>query len=418
MKDGAGGGSIAGRLGEVVQNSHGRLLSCLIGQLGDFDLAEDCLQDAIESAIVHWRRNEPPAVPEAWLLKVARRKAIDRLRRKKTQARNAGGLAHLVELDQHEMPDDPDDIPDERLRLIFTCCHPALDRKSSVALTLRMLGGLSTPEISRAFLDQPAAMAQRIVRAKRKIRLAGIPYAVPGPELWSERLDAVLHVIYLIFNEGYAASDGRILIRPQLVSEAIRLARMLCALLEGDGEAEGLLALLLLHDSRRVARIDRSGVMVPLDEQDRTLWDREMIAEGDAILISALRRGKPGPFLLQAAISAVHASAMHFSDTDWPQIVLLYGQLFAMTGNPVVRLNRAVALSYVENPRLALAHCSELVDAMDGYQPFHACMADLMRRCGDKAGAAAAYRRAIALAGTDAERKFLEFRLGALATPG
>lgn len=404
-------------LAELVRKEWGRLLAASVRAIGSMELAEESLSEAIESAMVHWQRNGMPASPKGWLLKVARRKAIDRIRRQKTHDRNADALAHLMDLDQtaHDgLPAGTDEIPDERLRLIFTCCHPALDRKSSVALTLRMLCGLTTAEIAHAFLDAPETMAQRLVRAKRKISAAGIPYEVPGPDLWAERLDSVLHVVYLVFNEGYAASGGPDYMRPQLVAEAIHLGRMLLQLLPGEAEAEGLLALMLLHDSRRFARLDRDGVMIALDSQDRRLWDRQMAGEGEALITRALGRGRPGPFQMQAAISAVHSAALSAESTDWPQILLLYGELHRMTGSTVVRLNQIVALARVEGPYKALELCEGLASELAAYQPFHAALADLRAQTGDVTGSVFAYREAVALSASASERLFLEQRLKAV----
>lgn len=400
---------------QAMHRSRGRLLSCLIGQVGDFQLAEDCLQEAALSAVTHWARTGAPASPEAWLLKAARRKAIDRFRRDRLLAERKGEYALLLEQDEMEIAEDKQEIPDERLRLIFTCCHPALDPKTRVALTLNTLCGLTTQEVARAYLDSREAMAQRLVRAKRKIRQARIPYSVPDADQWPERLATVLEVAYLIFNEGYSAMQGEDYVRPALSAEAIRIARLLDRLRPGESEIEGLLALMLLHESRSPARMDASGAMIPLDAQDRTLWDRSLIAEGDALVVRALRRGRPGAFALQAAISAVHASAARFEDTDWAQIVLLYRELAARSANPVVLLNMAVAQSYVQGVEAALVRVRALSVRLERYQPYHACLADLWRRAGNVEAAERSYRRAIDLSANEPERRLLATRLAALA---
>ena len=403
-------------IARIVHDDWGRLLAASIRVLGDFQLAEDSLQDAIESAVVHWRRGGVPASPAGWLLQTARRKAIDRIRRDRSFAAKQDDYRHLLELDQAAMAaGDDEEIPDERLRLVFTCCHPAIDRKSRIALTLRTLGGLTTGEIARAFLDGHEAMAQRLVRAKRKIRDAAIPYEVPGPESWAERLDAVLHVIYLIYNEGYTATAGSDYTRPGLCEEAIRLARAMNRLRPDEPEIEGLLALLLLHDSRRLARQDRSGNMIPLEHQNRALWDRSMIAEGDALVSRALSRRRPGPFQLQAAISAVHAQAESHGETGWDEIVLLYDELGRYAPSPVVTLNQAVALSYERSPQAALGLLAEIGDGLRDYQPYHACRADILARAGETDAAVAAYESAIALSANESESAFLRRRLDMLS---
>ena len=403
-------------IARIVHDDWGRLLAASIRVLGDFQLAEDSLQDAIESAVVHWRRGGVPASPAGWLLQTARRKAIDRIRHDRSFAAKQDDYRHLLELDQAAMAaGDDEEIPDERLRLVFTCCHPAIDRKSRIALTLRTLGGLTTGEIARAFLDGHEAMAQRLVRAKRKIRDAAIPYEVPGPESWAERLDAVLHVIYLIYNEGYTATAGSDYTRPGLCEEAIRLARAMNRLRPDEPEIEGLLALLLLHDSRRLARQDRSGNMIPLEHQNRALWDRTMIAEGDALVSRALSRRRPGPFQLQAAISAVHAQAESHGETGWDEIVLLYDELGRYAPSPVVTLNQAVALSYARSPQAALGLLAEIGDGLRDYQPYHACRADILARAGETDAAVAAYESAIALSANESESAFLRRRLDMLS---
>lgn len=401
----------------IVREEWGRVLASLVGQLRDFALAEDVLQDAVVAALGHWPGDGVPAEPRAWLLLTARRKAIDRLRRDANFQAKSAELAVLRELDRQAGQDDVDEtIADQRLRLIFTCCHPALAEAARVALTLRTLGGLATEEIARAFLVPEPTMAQRLTRAKRKIKAAGIPYQVPEPALWAERLGSVLAVIYLIFNEGYAATAGESPTRGALCREAIRLGRILVQLVPAEPEAAGLLALMLLHDSRRLARSDAQGDLITLEQQDRALWDRDLIAAGDRLLKGALARGSPGPYQIQAAISALHAQAPSIAATDWREITLLYGELHALQPSPVVRLNGAVALSFAEGAEAALPVLAELAveGALVRYQPFHAAQADTLRRAGRKAAAAKAYRQALALTRNAAERRFLEGRLGDL----
>lgn len=409
-------GRTAGLVARVMRDDGGRLLASLIRHIGDFQLAEDCLQDALESALTHWARNGAPSAPAGWLMQVARRKAIDRLRRAANFRSKQAQYAQLLELEAQE-PEIADDsgIPDERLRLIFTCCHPALDERTRVALTLRTLGGLTTGEIASAFVVGEEAMAQRLVRARRKIAAAGIPYEVPDPTQWPERLDAVLTVLYLIFNEGYAAT-GETYIRTDLCDEAIRLARILNGLRPGESEAEGLLALMLLTHARSAARLASDGTMIALEEQDRTLWDRAAIAEGLALTETALCRHRPGPFQVQAAIAALHAEAQAAGATDWPQIALLYGELATFRDNPVHELNRIAALAHTRSAHEALKLLEPLRDALERYQPFHALEADLLRRANKPARAAEAYDRAIALARNPAERAFLTRRRVACLT--
>src|SRR5438105_10590258 len=343
---------------ETFSREAGRILAALIGTVRDFELAEDALQDALLVALEHWSADGIPHNPAAWMMATARHKAIDRLRRESTLARKAAMLATLVELEEQRGEEEMDEasIPDERLKLIFTCCHPALALEAQVALTLHTLGGLSTPEIASAFLVPLPTMAQRLVRAKRKIRDAGIPYRVPETSLLGERVDAVLFVLYLIFNEGYSAAFGDQLIRRELCDEAIRLARVLTQLLMQElllsevPEAMGLLALMLLHDARREARVGPEGEMVLLEEQDRSRWDRGKIREGVSIMERLLLMKRPGPYQIQAAISALHAQAERAEDTDWPQIAALYHELMKMTPSPVIELNRAVALAMADGP--------------------------------------------------------------------
>ena len=401
----------AAALEKVVREDWGRLVASLIKTLGDFQLAEDSLQDALESALNHWSRNGPPRSASAWLLQTARRKAIDRIRRDINFRHKQVEYSYLLELDaETAMEPETVQIPDERLSLIFTCCHPALDEKSRIALTLRTLGGLKTPEIARAFLENETTTAQRLVRAKQKIKLAGIPYSVPGPDTLQERLHAVLNVIYLVFNEGYAATAGEDWMRISLCDEAIRLVRILRNLLPLETEVSGLLALMLLNSARQQARVSSDGDIIPLDEQDRSLWDQSRITEGSNLVRSVLSSQSVGPFLLQAAISAVHSESKTASDTDWNQIALLYRELLAVQDNPVVRLNHAVAISYAASPEAALAILEPLAGQLLAYQPYYASLADVLRRRGKRAEALAAYDHAISLSANARERRFLEKR--------
>ena len=389
---------VAAALAGVMQADRGRILSALVARTGDFQLAEDALQEALAAALLHWTRADIPQNPMAWLIRVAFRKAIDRLRSAARDSRTAAALAVLA---HDEAEDEAEDIPDERLRLIFTCCHPALEPKSQVALTLRTLGGLSTAEIARAFLDTEATMGQRLTRAKAKIAAAGIAFAVPGPDLWAERLASVLAVIYLIFNAGYTADPAE---PGDLCSEAIFLARLLAALRPGDAEIEGCLALLLITHARHAARIDADGATVALADQNRQLWDYSAIAEGLSLITQAMARRAPGPYQIKAAIAACHVRG---TTPDWAQIVLLYGSLLRHEPTPVVQLNRAVALA--ENGQLpaALDLLSSLAGVLDAYQPFHATMAELLARNGNQPEAGAAYDKAIDLSVTAPERAFL-----------
>ena len=410
---------VAAAVAGAFRDERAIVLATLIRQVGDFQLAEDAVQDAFEAAVTAWRRDGVPASPGAWITTAARRRAIDRLRRKRAVADRAERLAELTRLDaQHEEPsmDDESTIVDDRLRLVFTCCHPALEMPARVALTLRTLGGMTTGEIARAFLVAEPTMGKRIVRAKRKIADARIPYRVPSDEELPDRLRGVLRVVYLIFNEGYAATEGDRLVRDELCDEAIRLGGMLALLMPDDAEVWGLLALMLLHDARRAARVDSSGRYVALDDQDRALWDRERMADGLAKLERAVRLRRPGEYQLQAAITALQVQAPDAETTDWAQIAELYGALLALNPSPVVELNRAVAIGLASGPAAGLEVLEPLLGdpALERYQPLYAAHAELLGRAGDVDGARRAYERAIALSTNAVERAELERRLRAL----
>jgi RNA polymerase sigma-70 factor (ECF subfamily) len=395
----------------------GRLLSALIRDFGDFDVAEEALQEAFASAFVNWTAGQPKNAA-GWLYTAARHKAIDRLRRRARFAGIQTELAYLAGGEPTAMDEWDEDraVPDERLRLIFTCCHPSLASEAQVALTLRTLCGLTTEEIARAFLVPATTMAQRLVRAKSKIRRAAIPYRVPSAADLPERLATVMAVVYLVFNEGYSASHGASLVRAALSAEAIRLARLLRALLpEPATEVDGLLALMLFQDARRAARVDETGEIVLLPDQNRARWDRSQIDEARALLQAALRRGAAGPYAIEAAIAAVHAEAPSAQDTDWRQIAALYQRLLSLHPSPVVALNRAVAVSMAEGADAALPLVDALEHQLADYHLWHATRADLLRRLGRTEGARASYRRAHALAENDVERRFLERRLDELS---
>lgn len=401
----------------VFRQESGRILAGLIRRSGSFERAEEALQEAFTLALERWPEAGAPANPAAWLTTVAQRKLVDGTRKEKTRRNKADELRYEIE----RLPSEPigwpiaaearEQFPDERLRLLFTCCHPAIEPRARVALTLRALGGLSTTEIARAFLLPEPTLAQRIVRAKRKIEEAKIPYEVPGREALAERLASVQAVLYLIFNEGYSAAAGDSLIRHELCQEAIRLARMLCALMPDEGENWGLLALMLLQDSRREARASANGELVPLEEQDRTRWDRERVREGLALVERALQMPGVGSQRLQAAIAACHAAAATAEETDWAQIAALYERLTQLLPGPIVRLNRAIAVAMNTGLEAGLAEVKALESELQDYHLFHASRADLLRRLARRSEAADAYTRALELTANAVERRYLRRRL-------
>jgi RNA polymerase sigma-70 factor (ECF subfamily) len=419
----------------AFREERGGVLAVLIAQVGDFQLAEDAVQDAFAAAVATWPRDGVPANPGAWITTAARRRAIDRLRRTRSLADRTDRLAALARIDAQAAAaagewvagggegewlaggGEDSGVGDDRLRLIFTCCHPALGLAARTALTLRMLGGLSTGEIARAFLVSESTMGQRISRAKAKIAVAGIPYRVPTGDVLPDRLRGVLGVVYLIFNEGYSAASGDRLVRGELCSEAIRLGRLLARLMPDDAEVLGLLALMLLGDARRDARVDELGRYMALDEQARARWDAGRIREGQRCLERALRLRRPGSYQLQAAIAALHLDAPSPAETDWAEVAALYGRLAELERSPVVELNRAVAVGFASGPRAGLELLGPLLDdaRLAAYQPLHAAHAELLRRAGDRARAGAAYERAISLSANSVERAELERRLRALA---
>jgi len=396
----------------TIREEWGRLLASLAAGFGDIQLAEDVLQDAVTDALTHWQLNGLPQSPAAWLLTNAKRKAIDRFRRDKRFNELHPEISYLLELEQIDAdePDAMQAIPDKRLELMFTCCHPALDQKSQVALTLRTIAGLSNTEIANAFIDKPSAMAKRLTRAKQKIALAGIPYGVPDNAVLEERISAILAVIYFIFNEGYSASTGSNLTRQELSEEAIRLVRIAYQLLPQHRETGGLLALMLLHDSRRPARQTKTGEFVTLEDQDRSLWNKPRAQEGRDLIQSLLPLGQVGVYQLQAAVSALHTEASTWHDTDWPQIAALYRMLYAINPTPIIKLNLAVAVSHAESPDIAIPMLNEIgqLPQMAQYQPFYAARADILTRANKTTEAQQALLKAIELTENQTEKAYLE----------
>lgn len=402
----------------LIREDWGRILSALVASFGDFAMAEDALQEAVVAALKTWPKTGLPDAPAAWVTTAARHNALDHLRRQSTRTAKEDELAHWLEIHREDDLSEVGAIPDQRLEMIFTCCHPALDEKSRVALTLRALGGLSTEEIARAFVDQTTTMAARLTRAKKKLAAAGIGFKLPEPEDMPVRIEGVLQVIYLIYNEGSFSSNGENS-RVELIDEAIRLGRILTHLLPEHAEAKGLLALMLLGDSRRAARCTPTGAYVPLSAQNRARWDRGKISAGRKLVEEALRQGKSGPYAVQAAISLLHAQADDFDRTDWPQIVALYAYLGQIAPNPIIIVNQAVALSYADSPQAGLS----LLDSVSGeeklsrYQPYFSCRADLLARAGRLDEAIEAYKMAISLSPSDAQIAFLEQRMNDLRVP-
>lgn len=404
-------------LTELIREEWGRLLAALTHYFGDLDLAEDVLQDAVETALTTWPSSGIPERPDAWLLQVAKRRALNVIKRSKTLDRKKAELTGMMETNRLSEGDglrDPGSvIPDERLRLIFMCCHPALSLEARVALTLRALGGLSTAEIAHAFIVPESTMAQRLVRAKRKIRTAGIPFDVPVTSRWKDRLESVMHVVYFIFNEGYSASSGEALTRGDLCEEALFLGRMLVEIAPEEPEAAGLLALMMFHDARRPGRTDEMGDILTLEDQSRALWNHDAILEADRMLRNALQCKGVGPYQLQAAIAGIHAQSNTFEETDWREILLLYDMLCDLHRSSVFRLNRAVALSFAGGPADGLAAIADLEDDLGSYLPFHAARGDFLRRLGRHDEAVNAYVKAVRLAGNEAERRFFRRILAA-----